>query len=83
MRFNPEIAPEEHLLVQLETIDLHHGPYSSDPPYIQFEVLGCPLTASIKDALIKRGFVHFDESPKGFAATRSSEQVSVSDEKTT
>jgi hypothetical protein len=72
MKFIPEIAPEENLLAQLATIDLHHGPYSSDTPYAELEVVGCQLTASIRDALIKLGFVHFVALPKGFAAIRNS-----------
>src|SRR5713226_8715809 len=34
------LSPEQLLLSELETIDLHHGIYSADPPYTVLEVRG-------------------------------------------
>jgi hypothetical protein len=44
------------LLAELDTIDLHHGSYSADPPYTVLEVLGTPLTAKAKNELSAYGF---------------------------
>jgi hypothetical protein len=33
MLFDGGTAPEDHFLAELDTIDLHHGPYSTKSPY--------------------------------------------------
>ena len=60
----------ELLLAEIDTIDLHHGTYSADPPYTVLEVIGTPLTGEIKDALSAYGFDEFRENSRGFTATR-------------
>ncbi|HSE15699.1 MAG TPA: hypothetical protein VLB46_01520 [Pyrinomonadaceae bacterium] len=54
----------------IETIDLHHGPYSSDPPYSVLEVIGLPLTDEAKAALEDLGFETFETTVEGFRAKR-------------
>ena len=63
-------SPEELLIAELDSIDLHHGVYSADPPYAVIEVLGARLTDSAKHALAAYGFNEFQETPGGFAAIR-------------
>jgi hypothetical protein len=75
MRFDGDIAPEDHFLAELDTIDLHHGPYSTTSPYTVLEVIGAPLTNSIRAALSKIGFTDFTESQNRFAATRTAEEA--------
>ena len=63
-------SPEDLLLGELETIDLHHGTYSSDPPYTLLEVRGVALSGPIKAALVLSGFNEFRPAADGFSASR-------------
>ena len=64
------LSPEDMLFAELNTIDLHHGPHSADPPYTVIEVVGAPLTTRAKAALSEYGFNEFHAKPKGFTARR-------------
>jgi len=63
-------SPEELLIAELDSIDLHHGAYSADPPYALLEVIGTRLTDGAKHALAAYGFNEFQEDPSGFTAIR-------------
>lgn len=63
-------SPEKMLIGNLETIDLHHGIYSADPPYTVLEVVGARLTAKIEAALADFGFNSFLVTTDGFRAIR-------------
>ncbi len=63
-------SAEDMLLAELDTIDLHHGPHSADPPYTVIEVVGAPLTAKTKTELSEYGFNEFHAKSKGFTARR-------------
>jgi hypothetical protein len=63
-------SSEDLFADQLDTIDLHHGSYSADPPYTQLEVLGAPLTERIRTALSEYGFNEFHLDPEGFHCSR-------------
>jgi|SRR5215469_6897267 len=67
-------SPEELLLAELDTIDLHHGSYSATPPYTVIEVIGASLTVNIRNALGAYGFNQFQESSAGFTAKRPEPQ---------
>lgn len=54
----------------LDTIDLHHGEYSSHPPYSVLEVVGAPLSHSVKVAIEALGFSRFESTINGFRALR-------------
>ncbi|MEA2779198.1 MAG: hypothetical protein QOK29_742 [Rhodospirillaceae bacterium] len=73
--YDPGIAAEERLLAELDNIDLHHGPYSTNSPYTVLEVIGAQLIPAIQDALSELGFSAFKQSPGGFVATRSEEEA--------
>ena len=60
----------ESCLKILETIDLHHGGHSLDPPYSVLEIVGAALSGSVKTALEKLGFTRFESSANGFRAIR-------------
>lgn len=60
----------ETCLKVLGDIDLHHGEYSSDPPYTVLEVVGARLSASVKRAIEALGFSKFERTEVGFRATR-------------
>ncbi len=63
--------PEEVLVDMLATIDLHHGEYSSKPPYSKIRVLGAHLTPIVEDALSEFGFINHGSTPNGFVAEKS------------
>lgn len=63
-------SPDELLIEELDSVDLHHGVHSADPPYAVLEVLGTQLTDSAKHALAAYGFEEFHENSTGFTAIR-------------
>lgn len=63
-------SPWESCLKMLDTIDLHHGSYSSNPPYSVLEVIGTPLTKTVKSAVAALGFTRFEKMVEGFRASR-------------
>jgi len=74
-RFDREISAEDRFRVELNTIDLHHGPYSSTSPYTEIEVMGARLTAEIRADLSDLGFRDFTVAEDGFAARRTHEEA--------
>jgi hypothetical protein len=74
--FDADIGAEERFVGELATIDLHHGPHSTETPYTELDVVGVQLTAVIRAALSERGFTRFIEGQNGFVATRSAEEAS-------
>lgn len=63
-------SSEEVLLSILDTVHLHHGQYSADPPYTVVEILGASPTEKVRSELGKHGFDAFEPTPAGFRATR-------------
>jgi len=68
---SPEAQPSETCEGFLDTIDLHHGPLSQDPPYTGLEVLGATLTPSLRATLEELGFPFITTSEGGFIAVRN------------
>ena len=64
------LSAEEILLGELDTIDLHHGIHSANPPYTVLEIVGVNLTVSVKTELVSLGFDDFQSTSTGFIATR-------------
>jgi hypothetical protein len=64
------IAPESILVDELDTIDLHHGSFSADPPYTQLEVFGARLCEETRTELSQYGFDEFEVTPDGFRCSR-------------
>lgn len=64
-------SAEEWFLNEIEMIDLHHGVYSSDPPYQQLVVHGCPLSESICARIRELGLILFEGTNDGFSASRA------------
>jgi hypothetical protein len=63
-------SPEDALINELNTIDLHHGSYSADRPYTVLEVIGAVLSESITAELSLFGFIDFQATAEGFRAVR-------------
>jgi len=67
----PDHCPSEDILIgQLDTIDLHHGSYSTHPPYTVIEVIGTAISEKLKSKLSHYGFNQFEAMPQGFSAVR-------------
>lgn len=64
------ICSEDMLINGLDTIDLHHGTSSANPPYTVLDVIGTLITARLKAELGEYGFDDFQETPQGFRAVR-------------
>jgi len=64
------LSAEDLLVSELDTIDLHHGSNSANPPYTILEVLGAPLSDRIKAELSQYGFDEFHTNAAGFCAVR-------------
>ena len=73
-----DCSPEDTLINELDTIDLHHGPYSSNPPYTVLEVIGAVLSERLKSELSQFGFDSFQATTEGFHAARPLPNDSVS-----
>ena len=65
------VSAERSLLGQLDTIDLHHGAYSTDPPCSVLEVIGVVLTEAIQITLEQTGFKEIHPTGAGFRAVQS------------
>jgi len=70
-KFDKRISSEDILINELDTIDLHHGAYSANPPYTVLEVIGTGITARLRIELSQFGFDEFHETAQGFRAVRS------------
>lgn len=73
--FHEEITAEDRFLDELDTIDLHHGPYSTEFPYTFLNVIGVQLTENIRHTLSEIGFSDFSENCEGFIANRSEDEA--------
>ena len=51
-----DASPEDELVAELDTIELHHGEYSADPPYSILEIFGCSASDRVRIALADFGF---------------------------
>jgi hypothetical protein len=65
-----DTSSEDMLISELNTIDLHHGTYSRNPPYTVLNVVGTAITARLRDELAEFGFDDVQEIPQGFRAMR-------------
>lgn len=69
-KFREDSSPEDVLINELDTIDLHHGAYSADPPYTVLDVIGTAISPRVKAELAQLGFNEFQETSEGFRALR-------------
>jgi len=65
-----DCSREDTLINELDTIDLHHGTYSANPPYTVLEVIGVVMSERVKAELSEFGFDEFEATAEGFRATR-------------
>ncbi len=69
-KFDADTQPDDWLIAELWTIDLHYGEYSHDPPYSILNVLGVDWSEKIQDELSRFGFFEHETTPEGFVARR-------------
>lgn len=69
-RWADGVSPEELLLGELDTIDLHHGQYSSPDPWMEVVVIGARPTSDVRGRLRELGFTQVTETDDGFRARR-------------
>lgn len=60
-------------LWQLDSIDLHHGEYSADPPYSVLYVVGAECSEQIRRELSDFGFNELKDTDEGFEARKTNE----------
>jgi hypothetical protein len=58
-KFSEGSSPEDIIINELDTIDLHHGPYSANPPYTVLDVIGTAVTPRLKAEFAEFGFNEF------------------------
>ena len=63
-------SPEAILVSELDTIDLHHGEHSANPPYSAAFVYGVNWTPAVAKAFAEVGFKKLNETSDGFIAER-------------
>ena len=63
-------SPEDALVQELGTIDLHHGVHSANPPYTVLEVIGTTISDRVKEKFAEFGFDQFEPTSRGFRAIR-------------
>jgi hypothetical protein len=63
-------VPDDWLISELATIDLHHGAYSHDPPWSRINVIGAKWTERIQRELECFGFTAHLDTREGFEATK-------------
>jgi len=67
-------STEDILINELDMIDLHHGTYSADPPYIVLEVIGASISERLRTKLSQFGFNEFRQTSQGFQAVRTASE---------
>lgn len=65
-KIDPKMSHEDWLIAELDTIDLHHGEMSHDPPWSVINVIGTPWTERVQDELTKFGFKEHEDTANGF-----------------
>ena len=70
-RINEDNDECEVCLGILDTVDLHHGEYSSVSPYETIAIFGCDSKPGLRSALQALGFTRFEETVGGFRATKA------------
>jgi hypothetical protein len=69
-RIADQDSPETMLLDVLDTVDLHHGSYSHNPPWSELHIYGTTATPGVQLALAKFGARVIDQSQNGFRCAR-------------
>lgn len=63
-------SAEDAVINELDTIDLHHGFYSADVPYVSLRIVGAAVTPRLTVALSEYGMTRVEATGHGFIARR-------------
>ena len=63
-------SAEDCVIHKLDTIDLHHGIYSANPPYAGFQIVGTEPTARLTGELAAYDLTKITTTDSGFRAIR-------------
>jgi len=69
-KVDPNRTPEDWLISELTTIDLHHGEYSHDPAWSVLNVIGVSWSDRIARELADLQFFRCRDFPLGFEARK-------------
>jgi hypothetical protein len=69
-KFDPKGTPEDWLVSELATIELHHGEYSHDPAWSILNAVGVSWSDRIARELAELGFSEHVNTALGFEARR-------------
>ncbi len=69
------LGPEDWLISELETIELHHGEYSRDPSWSRINVIGTRWTKRIQREFEHLGFTAHVNTHEGFETTNEVRQL--------
>jgi hypothetical protein len=69
-RVDKDGSPEDWLISEIQTIDLHHGEMSHDPPWSMINVIGVKWSLRIQEELERFGFNRHKDTTEGFTAWR-------------
>jgi hypothetical protein len=69
-KIQSDSSPEDILINELGTIDLHHGIYAADPPFSELEAIGVGLSDKLRSTFSDFGFNQFEVTAEGFRASR-------------
>ena len=73
-------SQEDCLIAELETIELHHGSQSHDPPYSILDVIGIHWSERIKEAFANYGFTSHTSTKNGFIVEKEMSQPGNTDD---
>ncbi|MHC4328184.1 MAG: hypothetical protein ACYSWW_08710 [Planctomycetota bacterium] len=68
-KLDTDADPADWLVGELSTVDLHHGEYSHNPPYLVLNVIGVEWSEKIQKELSRFGFDDHQDTPQGFVTS--------------
>lgn len=73
-------SKEDCFIVELESIELHHGSQSHDPPYSVLDVIGIHWSERIQEAVAKYGFESHILTKNGFIVEKEMSKTGNTDD---
>ena len=70
-RISSSETPEEMIISQMATIDLHYNEYSHYPAWSEIEIYGVSPTPRLREELQGYGVTEFRKTPEGFVCSRA------------
>lgn len=74
-RLDPKGTPEDWPTQQLTSVDIRHGEYSHNPPYLTLNVFGVKRSVAIQEELDRFGFGGLEDTADGFGVVGSRDML--------